>query len=188
MEKYKPTKQEIADAYNKSVPDIIAPNLIILFCGINPGLYTAAVQNHFGRPGNKFWKALYAAQLTPRLFHPSEQEKLLKLGIGITNLVNRATVKADEVAKDEFIRGGKELIIKVKRYKPQWVAFVGIQAYRTAFFQPHAKVGKQKNKIGNASVWILPSSSGLNAHYPPQKYNQTFRELKQELSRTSTHF
>ena len=104
-----PTKSELAAAAGKALPDVVAPHLSVLFCGINPGLYTAAVQQHFGRPGNRFWPTLHRAGFTPRLFHPSEQYELLKLGYGITNVVARATATADELTKEELIAGARAL-------------------------------------------------------------------------------
>ena len=164
---------------------MIAPNLDILFCGINPGLYTAAVQQHFGRPGNRFWPTLHRAGFTPRLFHPSEQYELLKLGYGITNVVARATAAADELTREELIEGGRILSRKVKKYAPRVLAIVGIGAYRTAFERPKAKLGLQEETIGETSIWVLPNPSGLNANYQAAELTALFRELrKREPSRT----
>ena len=189
MQRKTPTKAELVAAMNKSVPDVIAPGLNVLFCGINPGLYTAAVQEHFGRPGNKFWKALYLSGFTPKLFHPSEQYKLLDLKLGITNLVNRATVSQTDVSANEFIKGGELLTKKIKKYRPEWIAFVGIDAFRTAFTKKAVTVGNQENLIGQTNIWILPSTSGLNAHYTLDKTVKLFKELKKavELNRNNTH-
>ncbi len=159
------------------MPDVIAPALDVLFCGINPGLYTAAVQQHFGRPGNRFWPTIHKAGFTPRLFHPSEQRDLLKLGYGITNVVARATTAADELTPDELIEGGKILETKVLRYKPRYLAIVGIGAYRTAFARPKAKMGLQDETIGATKIWVLPNPSGLNANYKPAELVEVFREL-----------
>src|SRR5437016_6491116 len=128
-----PTSKQLAAARNKRVADVIAPGLKILFVGINPGLYTAAVGHHFGRPGNRFWPALHGAGFTPRLFDPSEQRELLPLGCGITNLVARATAAADELTEEELVAGARTLARKVRRFAPRTLAVVGIQAYRTAF-------------------------------------------------------
>ncbi|HEX6088145.1 MAG TPA: G/U mismatch-specific DNA glycosylase, partial [Thermoanaerobaculia bacterium] len=159
----KPTPEQVANAAGKTLPDVIAPHLAVLFCGINPGLYTAAVQQHFGRPGNRFWPTLHRAGFTPRLFHPSEQHELLKLGYGITNVVARATAAADELTRDELLAGGKTLTRKVLKFKPRYLAIVGIGAYRTAFQRPKAKLGLQEETIGETRIWVLPNPSGLNA-------------------------
>jgi len=175
----KPSKADLAAAHGKTLPDVIAPNLDILFCGINPGLYTAAVQQHFGRPGNRFWPTLHRAGFTPRLFAPSEQCELLKLGIGITNVVARATAAADELTREELIEGGKLLERTVRRYKPQFLAIVGIGAYRTAFHRPKAKLGLQEETIGETRIWVLPNPSGLNANYQQGALVELFRELRE---------
>lgn len=173
-----PTPAEIAAAFGRTLPDIVAPDLRVLFCGINPGLYTAAVQQHFGRPGNRFWPTLHRAGFTPRLFHPSEQRELLPLGIGITNVVARATTAAAELTREELVEGGKILARKVKRYKPRYLAIVGIGAYRTAFDHPKAKMGLQEETIGATNLWVLPNPSGLNANYRPAELVELFAELR----------
>lgn len=173
-----PSKAELAAAHNTTLPDIIAPELRVLFCGINPGLYTAAVQQHFGRPGNRFWPTLYRAGFTPRLFAPSEQYELLPLGIGITNVVARATAAADELTREELIEGGAILAKKVKRYAPRYLAIVGIGAYRTAFHRPKAKLGLQDEMIGATKIWVLPNPSGLNANYQPAQLVELFGALR----------
>jgi TDG/mug DNA glycosylase family protein len=152
--------------------------LDVLFCGINPGLYTAAVQQHFGRPGNRFWPTLHRAGFTPRLFSPAEQRELLNLGIGITNVVARATAAADELTREELIEGGKILTRTVKRYTPKFLAIVGIGAYRTAFDRPKAKLGLQDETIGATQIWVLPNPSGLNANYQAAQLAELFGELK----------
>jgi TDG/mug DNA glycosylase family protein len=174
----KPTKEEIAAACGKTLPDVIAPDLDVLFCGINPGLYTAAVRQHFGRPGNRFWPVLHRSGFTPRQLHPSEQRELLQYGCGITNLVARATTAADEVTPDELQAGAKVLERKVKRYSPRVLAIVGIGAYRTAFGRPRVRIGLQPEPIGTTALWILPNPSGLNANYTPSQLVDVFRELR----------
>jgi TDG/mug DNA glycosylase family protein len=174
----RPTRAELAAAADKTLPDVIAPNLDVLFCGINPGLYTAAVQQHFGRPGNRFWPTLHRAGFTPRLFAPSDQHELLNLGIGITNVVARATAAADELTREELVEGGKILARKVQRYAPRYLAIVGIGAYRTAFDRPKAKMGLQDETIGATKIWVLPNPSGLNAHYQPAQLVELFAELR----------
>ena len=175
---WKPTREQLLAAAGKTVRDVIAPDLRVLFCGINPGLYTAAVGHHFARPGNRFWPALYAAGFTERLLSPFEELELLKLGYGITNVVPRTTATADLLTKEEIIQGGKRLAAKVKRYRPAVVAILGLGAYRTAFNQPKATVGRQQEMVGDALLWVLPNPSGLNANYQPQDLARLFRELR----------
>jgi TDG/mug DNA glycosylase family protein len=147
---HRPTREELLAAAGQSVPDVIAPGLRVLFCGINPGLYTAVTGHHFARPGNRFWPALYRAGFTDRLLDPSEERELLKAGYGITNVVARATASAAELSREEFVEGGRLLEGKVKKYRPRVVAILGIGAYRLAFDRPKASVGPQEQKIGTA--------------------------------------
>lgn len=174
-----PTKAELLAAAGKTLPDVIAPNLRVLFCGINPGLYTAAMQQHFGRPGNRFWPVLHRAGFTPRLFHPSEQRDLLPLGYGITNLVARATATAAELTDDELVAGARALERKVRRTTPRVLAVVGVGAYRTAFHRPRAPLGLQSETIGDTALWALPNPSGLNANYQADALVRLFRELRE---------
>jgi double-stranded uracil-DNA glycosylase len=160
------------------VRDVIAPGLRVLFCGINPGLYTAAVGHHFARPGNRFWPALFASGFTDRLLSPFDERELLKSGYGITNVVMRTTATADQLSREEVQAGGKRLIAKVKRYQPSFLAVLGLGAYREGFAEPKAVIGKQPNKIGSTTVWVLPNPSGLNAHYQAKDLASLFRELK----------
>lgn len=180
---WKPTKDQLAAAYGKGVRDVIAPGLRVLFCGINPGLYTAAIGHHFGRPGNRFWPALYRGGFTDRLLSPFEERELLTLGYGITNLVNRATPTADELTREELVAGAARLVAKVRRRRPQWVAVVGLGAYRVAFGRPGAPVGPQKAPIDDARVWVLPNPSGLNAHYQVEALAAKFREFRLAVER-----
>jgi TDG/mug DNA glycosylase family protein len=175
------TKQQLEDGKTKTVVDVIAPGLKVLFCGINPGLYTAAVGHHFGRPGNRFWKALFLSGFTPRLFHPSEQEKLLELGLGITNIAPRSSTKASELSLTELQKGGNMLVERVKKYKPKVLAILGIDAYRKAFGKKETKLGLQLEKIGETSVWVLPNPSGLNAHYTVEGIAELFNEVREAL-------
>lgn len=174
----KPTKEQLLAAAGRSVPDVIAPGLRVLFCGINPGLYTAATGHHFARPGNRFWPALYAAGFTERLFAPSEERELLVKGYGITNVVERATATAAELSAEEFVAGGRRLESRVRRFRPQYLAVLGVGAYRTAFAQPKAQLGLQNEGIGATRVWVLPNPSGLNAHYRPADLARLFAELR----------
>jgi double-stranded uracil-DNA glycosylase len=179
---YRPTKQEVQAAVGMTVPDIIAPGLKILFCGINPGLYTAAIGHHFGRPGNRFWPALYAAGITPRLLSPHEEQELLQYGCGITNLVMRATTGADELSRKELAEGGKILEQKVQQYAPKVLAVLGVTAYRTAFGRPKAVTGPQTETIGGAGVWVLPNPSGLNAHYQIEDLARLYRQMSEHAN------
>lgn len=180
----KPTKAELAAAIHKSVPDLIAPNLRVLFCGINPGLYTAAIGHHFGRPGNRFWPALHGAGFTPRLFSPWEEAELLPLGYGITNMVPRTTAAASELTPEEYVAGGARLTKLVTRYTPRVVAFLGIGAYRTAFNRPKAAVGLQAERVGDSVLWALPSPSGLNANHQLADLVALLRDLREWVART----
>jgi double-stranded uracil-DNA glycosylase len=175
---WKPTKEQLLAAAGKTVPDVIAPNLRVLFCGINPGLYTAAVGHHFARPGNRFWPVLYHAGFTEHLLSPFDERELLKHGYGVTNVVQRATATADELTQEEMREGGKRLIKKVRRYQPTVLAVLGLGAYRAAFNQPKAKIGRQEDQIGEAILWALPNPSGLNAHYQQKDLALLFKELK----------
>ena len=173
-----PTRADLLAAAHKTVPDVIAPNLQILFCGINPGLYSAYSGHHFARPGNRFWPALHLGGFTPRLFTPAEEQELLPLGYGITNLVERASATADELTKDELAAGGKRLAAKVEEYAPHVLAVLGVGAYRSAFGRPRAAIGRQQEQIGQAHIWILPNPSGLNAHYTLEALGAVFGELR----------
>lgn len=178
---WKPTRAQILAAEGKTVPDVIAFDLRVLFSGINPGLYTAAVGHHFARPGNRFWKALYEAGFTDTLLSPFAERELLKSGYGITNVVQRATASADVLTKEEIIQGGRRLAAKVRRYRPEILAILGVGAYRTAFDRPKAVIGRQEEKIGDTMIWVLPNPSGLNANYQQPDLTRLFRELKQEV-------
>lgn len=174
---YKPTKDEIQAAFGKTVPDIIGPNLRVLFCGINPSLYSAAVGHHFARPGNRFWPTLHAAGFTERSLSPSEDQDLLKMGYGLTNIVDRATARADELDPAELVAGHQQLAAKVEQYRPQFLAILGISAYRTAFNQPKAVMGRQNQTLHNTTIWVLPNPSGLNAHYQLADLKRVYQEL-----------
>ena len=160
------------------MPDVIAPRLRVLFCGINPGLVSAETGRHFARPGNRFWPALHRAGFTPRQFRPDEQGELLTLGLGITNVVDRPSARADELTKAEFGAGGENLVKKVLGYRPDWLAVVGVTAYRDAFGLRKAVMGRQDRLIGDTKVWILPNPSGLNAHYTLPKLAAAYAELQ----------
>ena len=178
---FRPTKEELALAAGKTVRDLIAPGLKVLFCGINPGLYSGATGHHFARPGNRFWPALHRAGFTDRLLSPFEEDELLRYRIGITNLVARATAAADELRVEELTSGARVLERKVRKYAPEMVAFAGVTAYRTAFGRKGAKVGPQEKTFGTTKVWVLPNPSGLNAHYQIDDLVEEFSRLRQEV-------
>lgn len=182
---WKPTKQQLKAATSKTVRDIIAPDLSILFCGINPGLYTAAVGHHFARPGNRFWPALYAAGFTDRLLTAFDERELLKSGYGITNVVPRTTASANLLNKEEMIKGGERLRKKVLRYRPRILAVLGVGTYRVAFNQPKAIVGRQEETIGNTILWVLPNPSGLNANYQMNDLTRLFVTLREYADQLS---
>ncbi|WP_424640574.1 G/U mismatch-specific DNA glycosylase [Embleya sp. AB8] len=173
-----PTAAELAAAHGVSIPDVLAPNLRVLFCGINPGLWSGATGRHFARPGNRFWPALYAAGFTPRLFRPDEQDELTALGLGITNVVARTTARADELTRDEYRAGGAALTARVREYRPAWLAVLGIGAYRTGFGRPKAVVGRQPETIDDTRIWVLPNPSGLNAHWTATTLAEAFTTLR----------
>ncbi|WSA96765.1 G/U mismatch-specific DNA glycosylase [Streptomyces sp. NBC_01795] len=164
------------------MPDVSAPGLRVLFCGINPGLLSAATGHHFARPGNRFWPTLHASGFTPRRLAPEEERELLSYGLGITNVVARATARADELAPAEFTEGGRLLEAKVTRLRPRLLAVLGITAYRAAFDERKASVGPQERRIGGSRVWLLPNPSGLNAHFPPPRLAEEFRRLREAAS------
>ncbi|HKQ99963.1 MAG TPA: G/U mismatch-specific DNA glycosylase [Pyrinomonadaceae bacterium] len=178
VESWKPSQEQILAARGKKMRDVIAPGLEVLFCGINPSLYSAAVGHHFARPGNRFWPTLHAAGFTDRLFSPFEDRRLLERGYGITNVVERATATAAEVSESEFVKGGRALEKKVLRYGPRVLAVLGVSAYRVAFGKKEATVGQQEESLGGAVVWVLPNPSGLNAHYRLADLARVYGELR----------
>ena len=178
---WKPTGAQLQTARGTTIPDVIAPGLDVLFVGINPSLYSAAVGHHFARPGNRFWPALHQSGFTPRVYSPFEDALLPDVGCGLTNVVDRATARADEISDIELRAGADQLRHKVRRYKPRCVAVVGIGAYRTAFDQKHAKVGGQDATLEGALLWALPNPSGLNAHYQLDDLAALFAELRRAL-------
>lgn len=176
-----PSKEELQATAGRMVPDVIAPGLDLLFCGINPGLYTAWAGHHFARPGNRFWPALYRGGFTPRLLTPSEEHELLQYGCGITNLVSRASVAATELSADELKVGGRQLARKLNRFRPGVLAMLGIGAFQTAFQRRGVRIGQQAERIGDTIVWVLPNPSGLNANYTPAAFADLFSELKRAV-------
>jgi TDG/mug DNA glycosylase family protein len=177
----RPTRADLEAARGKSIPDVIAPGLGVLFVGINPSLWSGAVGLHFARPGNRFWRTLHESGFTDRLLSPKEGRELLKRRIGVTNLVNRATASADELDADDFRRGARRIQAKVRRYRPKVVAFVGMGAYRIAFARPRAGGGRQPERMGGALVWVLPNPSGRTAGYQMPALVRAFRELRRSV-------
>ncbi len=161
---------ELAAARDRVIPDVLPgpqdPPLRVLFCGINPGLISAATGHHFARPGNRFWPVLHQADFTPRRLRPDEQQLLPSFGLGITNVAPRATARADELSAAELVAGGERLRALVRDLRPDWLGVVGITAYRVAFAAPRATVGRQPDCVDHTRVWALPNPSGLNAHWP----------------------
>lgn len=178
---YRPTREEIEAAEGKTVDDVIAPNLKVLFCGINPGLYSGAVGHHFAWPGNRFWPALHRAGFTERRLSPYEERELLERGYGITNLVERATTGAKDLRAEEFVAGRRRLEEKVGRYRPRCVAILGIGAYRRGFGRRKFEIGEQPQGIGEARLWVLPNPSGLNAHYQLDDLARLYGELREAV-------
>lgn len=161
----RPSAADLVAARDRTIADVIAPDLDILFVGINPGLWSGATGHHFARPGNRFWRALHEAGLTPTPLSPDRQDDLLRHGPGVTNLVPRTTAAAAELTADELRAGATLLVAKIERFRPRKVAFLGVSTYRTAFDRPKASIGRQAEHIAGAEVWVLPNPSGLNAHY-----------------------
>ncbi len=177
----RPTLAELQAARGKSIPDLIAPGLDVLFVGINPSLWSGAVGLHFARPGNRFWRALHEAGFTDRLLSPHEGRDLLKRRIGVTNLVNRATASADELDLADYERGARRIVAKIRRYRPKVVAFVGMGAYRVAFGRPRACGGRQDERLAGTTIWVLPNPSGRTAGYQMPALARAFRELRRSL-------
>ena len=179
---WRPTRDEIAAAEGKTVPDVIGAGLRVLFVGINPGLYSGAVSHHFARPGNRFWKALHGAGFTPRELSPFDEHELLEHGLGITNIVGRATARADQLTRDELRTGAGRVSRKVRERAPRIVAFLGVTAYRSAFDIRGATIGSRAERIGTSGVWVLPNPSGLNAHYQLPALIAEFGALREAAS------
>jgi double-stranded uracil-DNA glycosylase len=173
-----PTRAELLAYEGRTLDDVIAPDLRVLFCGINPGLYTAWAGHHFARRGNRFWPTLHRSGFTPRQLEPHEQQELLTLGLGITNVVARATATAAELSPAELRAGGTALRGSVERYEPSYLAVLGVTAYRSAFGQPRATLGEQAVRIGSTVVWVLPNPSGINAHYSLDALTELFDVLR----------
>ncbi|MFD8804257.1 G/U mismatch-specific DNA glycosylase [Streptomyces sp. NPDC059597] len=173
------TQAQLEAARDRLVPDVIADGLHVLFCGINPGLMSAATGHHFARPGNRFWPVLHRSGFTSRLLKPAEERDLLACGLGITNVVARATARADELKPEEYREGGRLLAAKAERYAPRWLAVVGVTAYRSAFADRTAQIGPQERTFGDTRVWVLPNPSGLNAHWTLETMAEEFARLRE---------
>ena len=179
-------KVDLAAARDRTIPDVLPAEgtpLRVLFCGINPGLYSAATGWHFARPGNRFWPALHLSGFTPRRLAPSEQAKLACYGLGITNIAPRATAQAAELTDDELRDGAVRLQALVAARAPRFVAVAGVTAYRTAFGRPRAAIGLQDERLAAARLWILPNPSGLNASWPLPRIVTAFSELRAAAER-----
>jgi TDG/mug DNA glycosylase family protein len=175
---WRPTGRQLLEARGRSTPDVIAPGLQVLFCGINPSLYSAAVGHHFARPGNRFWPALFGAGFTERLLSPFEDALLLRWRLGCTNIVAWATARADELRPADMSTGAAGLRERVSIYRPEWLAVLGVSAYRSAFGAPTARTGAQPERLGQTRVWLLPNPSGLNAHYQLRGLIEEYRALR----------
>ena len=174
----RPTPDDLREAVHRTIRDVVAADLDVLFCGINPGLWSGATGHHFARPGNRFWPTLHAAGFTPRLLAPHEERELLPLGLGITNVVRRTTATADQLTPEELVAGGRRLVRLVRRHRPRVLAVLGIGAYRTAFGRRKAGLGLQDERLGETRLWVLPNPSGLNANYQRDALASLFGELR----------
>jgi len=174
----RPTPDELASAVGRTIVDVLAPGLDVVFCGINPGLYSGAVGHHFARPGNRFWPVLHRSGFTPRQLSPDEERELLSYGLGVTNICARTTARADELTTDEIRDGARRLRRKIRRHRPRWLAVLGLTAYRVAFDAPDAEVGEQPLMVADTRIWLLPNPSGLNAHYQMDALVYAFTELR----------
>jgi double-stranded uracil-DNA glycosylase len=169
---------ELEAARRVRLADVIADDLVVLFCGANPGLSSAAARAPFATPSDRWWPALYESGFTPRRLAPREARELLALGLGLTSIVRRPTVGVAELGQAEFVEGGRLLRRRVLARRPRWLAVLGVTAYRAAFGRPDAVVGLQQDTIGSTRLWILPNPSGLNAHYPPRALATEFARLR----------
>jgi TDG/mug DNA glycosylase family protein len=175
----KPDRAALQAAYGALVPDLVRPGLKVLLCGINPSLWSGATGYHFANPSNRLWPVLHGAGWTPRRLHPSETDEVLQAGIGITNLVPRATARADELTDDEVRAGLSRVAALAEQVQPQWVAFLGMTAYRTATGNRKAVVGPQPDGLGRSRVWLLPNPSGLNASWQLPRLVEAYAQLRQ---------
>jgi TDG/mug DNA glycosylase family protein len=184
----RPTRAELEQARGRPVDDLVGPGLRLLFVGINPGLWTAAVNAHFARPGNRFWPALHRAGITEHEVDassgltPADADELLAKGVGISNLVNVATARADELTPEQLRAGVERLRQLVARTRPRVVAVLGLTAYRAAFGVRTAPTGRQPEPFEGAELWVLPNPSGLNAHATVESLAGWYRAAAQAAS------
>jgi TDG/mug DNA glycosylase family protein len=182
----KPSPADLAAAHGKrTVPDILAPNLGVIFIGINPGLYSGATGFHFAKPGNRFWPALHQSGFTPRQFHPSEERELLEHGVGITKLVHRATATAAELTAAELKRGGTRIRKVIREMLPRAACFLGVGAYCQAYGLKKATIGRQPHDLDGVPLWVLPNPSGLNANYQLPDFVRLFKSLRASIDTTT---
>ena len=174
----RPSREQLQAAYGRTVPDLVRPGLAVLLCGINPSLWSGAVGLHFATPGNRLWPTLHAAGWTPRRLMPWETDEVLAAGIGVTNLVPRATARADELTDDELRDGLPRLESLAERVQPRFVAFLGLSSYRIATGERKAAVGEQPRAVGGARTWLLPNPSGLNASWQLPRLAEAYAELR----------
>ena len=177
-----PSPAQLQAAYGAVVPDLVRPDLAVLLCGINPSLWSGAVGLHFANPSNRLWPTLHAAGWTPRRLSPWETGAVLDAGLGITNLVPRATARADELSDEELREGLPRVAALAERVAPRWVAFLGMTAYRTATGERKAVVGRQERRLGPAGVWLLPNPSGLNASWQLPRLAEAYAALREAAS------
>ncbi|HTV25480.1 MAG TPA: G/U mismatch-specific DNA glycosylase [Polyangiaceae bacterium] len=177
----RPSPAALKAAVGSRVPDLIAPDLRVLFCGINPSLYSAVVGHHFARPGNRFWPTIHRAGFTERLLRPNEERELLERGVGITNVCSNASASADTLTPADYASGGAVLRRKLRRYRPRAIAFLGLGAYRIAACEPKATVGLQPEPFAGVAAWALPNPSGLNAHYQIDALVACYRALAEAV-------
>ena len=178
----KPSPAELAAAYGRTVPDLVRPGLAVLLCGINPSLWSGAVGLHFASPSNRLWPTLHASGWTPRRLLPWETDDVLAAGLGITNLVPRATARADELADDELRAGLPRVGQLAEQVQPGYVAFLGLSSYRVATGERRAAVGLQEHRVGGAPVWLLPNPSGLNASWQLPRLAEAYAALREAAS------
>lgn len=183
----RPSRAELEAAAGRTVEDLVAPGLDVLFCGINPGLWSAVVGHHFARPGNRFWRVLHLAGFTDALLDPAEEQRLVSFGVGVTNLVRRSTATAAELGPDELRAGAAEVAETVRRFAPRAVAFLGMTAYRRAFDQPRAGLGEQPEGLAGARVWVLPNPSGAQARYQLPELVELFSALRAAVAGNGGH-
>lgn len=183
----RPTRDQVSQAWGSTVDDVIEPGLDVLFVGINPGLWSGAVGHHFAHPSSRFWKALYRSGFTPRLLSPFDEPELIRYRLGLTNLVETATALARDLTGEQLRTGARRLLEKVGRYRPAWVAVLGVGAYRIGFDRPGAQIGPQPEPVGTARAWVLPGPSGSNAHYPIDAAVDEFRRLREAVGRSAAY-